>query len=115
MYIVQKDSYLMKIIRYVMIIEKFFVAIDQSMNVEMIHVKYDLIIYIQNILIFVFLKGIGQPNGWYAEIESQCRVYYLCTEQRKSKMGECAIGLKWNSQKHRCEDSRNILAPCKIY
>jgi hypothetical protein len=81
----------------------------------MIHVKYDLLIYIEYFDFFVFLKGIGQPNGWYADSESQCRIYYLCTDQHKSKMGECSTGLRWNPQKHRCEDPKHILAPCKIY
>ena len=57
--------------------------------------------------------GVGQQNGWYADTENQCRVYYLCTEQRKTKMGECPAGSKWNSQRLRCDDPRNILAPCK--
>ncbi|UJR15055.1 hypothetical protein I4U23_002026 [Adineta vaga] len=57
---------------------------------------------------------IGQANGWYADHENQCRSYYLCTEHRKTKMGECLSGAKWNAGKLRCDDPRNILAPCKI-
>jgi len=57
---------------------------------------------------------IGQQNGWYADIENQCRVYYFCTEQRKAKMGECPVGSKWNSQRLRCDDPRNIPAPCGL-
>lgn len=57
---------------------------------------------------------IGQPNGWYADLDSQCRFYYSCTDQRKSKMGECTSGTKWNSQKLRCDDARNIPIPCGL-
>jgi len=57
---------------------------------------------------------IFQLNGWYADNENQCRSYYLCTEQRKTKMGECLLGSKWNSQKLRCDDPRNIVAPCGL-
>ncbi len=55
----------------------------------------------------------GQPNGWYADHRKQCRLYYLCTEQRKTKMGECPIGSKWNPHRLRCDDPRYIAAPCK--
>jgi len=51
--IVQISNYLMKIHEYVMIIEKFFVQIDQQMNVEMIHVKINFFIII-NIKYFWF-------------------------------------------------------------
>ncbi len=95
-----------------MIIEKFFVQIVQLMNVEMIHVKIDFFFLI-NIKDFYFYLGIGQQNGWYADSENQCRVYYLCTDQRKTKMGECSIGSKWNPQRLRCDDPRNIATPCK--
>jgi hypothetical protein len=93
-----------------MIIEKFFVQIDQPMNVEMIHVKRIFLLIYK-----YFYSGIGQQNGWYADNESQCRIYYLCADQRKTKMGECSSGLKWNSQRLRCEDPRNIPAPCKLH
>ncbi len=55
----------------------------------------------------------GQPNGWYADHGNQCRLYYLCTEQRRTKMGECPLGSKWNSYRLRCDNPRNIAAPCK--
>ncbi len=29
-------------------------------------------------------------------------------------MGECPLGSKWNSQKLRCDDPKNIATPCKI-
>jgi hypothetical protein len=29
-------------------------------------------------------------------------------------MGECPLGSKWNSQRLRCDDPRNIATPCKI-
>lgn len=58
--------------------------------------------------------GLGKINGWYADMETQCRSYYLCAEQRKSKMGECSANLKWNSVRLRCDDPRQILAPCKF-
>ena len=61
-----------------------------------------------------FNLGTGQPNGWYADHENQCRLYYLCTEQRRTKMSECPIGSKWNSHRLRCDDPRYIAAPCKI-
>ncbi|CAF1153435.1 unnamed protein product [Rotaria sp. Silwood1] len=57
---------------------------------------------------------LSQQNGWYADNENQCRSYYLCTEQRKTKMGECSLGSKWNSQKLRCDDPRNIVVPCGL-
>ncbi|CAF0890764.1 unnamed protein product [Adineta steineri] len=57
---------------------------------------------------------IGQQNGWYVDNENQCRSYYLCTEQRKTKMGECTSGFKWNSAKLRCDDPRNIAIPCGL-
>lgn len=110
-FIVPIGSYSMKTIVFVMIIEKSSVLIDRSMNVELIHVRP--MIY-QRFLHSMDL-GIGQQNGWYADIENQCRVYYLCTEQRKSKMGECPAGSKWNSQRLRCDDPRNILSPCKLF
>ncbi|CAF2037508.1 unnamed protein product [Rotaria magnacalcarata] len=55
-----------------------------------------------------------QQNGWYADNENQCRSYYLCTDQRKSKMGECPMGSKWHSQKLRCDDPKTIPAPCGL-
>jgi len=29
-------------------------------------------------------------------------------------MGECLLGSKWNPQKLRCDDPKNIATPCKI-
>ncbi|CAF0865968.1 unnamed protein product [Adineta ricciae] len=55
-----------------------------------------------------------QANGWYADHESQCGSYYLCTEHRKTKMGKCLGGAKWNAAKHRCDDPKNVLAPCGL-
>ncbi len=39
-FIVRRDNYSMKTLEYVMIIEKFFVEIDQPRNMEMIHVDF---------------------------------------------------------------------------
>ncbi|CAF1337215.1 unnamed protein product [Adineta ricciae] len=55
---------------------------------------------------------IGRPNGWYANYEKHCRSYYLCTEQRTSKMNDCPTGTKWNPNQFRCDDPKYILAPC---
>lgn len=57
--------------------------------------------------------GLGQPNGWYAEMKNHCRSYYLCTEQRKTKMGECPEGSRWNGHRLRCDDPKYLSAPCK--
>jgi hypothetical protein len=64
---------------------------------------------------YTFNLGIRQPNGWYPDHGNQCRLYYLCTEQRKTKMGECPIGSKWNPHRLRCDDPRYIAAPCKFF
>lgn len=94
-----------------MIIAKFSVAIDPFMNIPMIHVEllnppplHDLP--------HLYL-GMGQPNGWYADYGNQCRSYYLCTDQRKSKSDQCPWGSKWNPHRLRCDDPRYIAAPCK--
>lgn len=65
-----------------------------------------------NVLNHIYL-GTGQPNGWYADYGSQCRSYYLCTDQRKSKSDQCPWGSKWNAHRLRCDDPRYIAAPCK--
>ncbi len=100
----------MKIYDHVMIIEKFSVQIDQFMNIAMIHVDIFIPIFLLKINLFL---GMGQPNGWYADHGNQCRSYYLCTDQRKNKIGECPIGSKWNPHRLRCDDPRYIAAPCK--
>ncbi|CAF0734297.1 unnamed protein product [Adineta steineri] len=55
---------------------------------------------------------LGKSNGWYADYDHQCRLYYLCTDQRQTKTGECPVGSKWNLHRLQCDDPRYIAAPC---
>lgn len=55
---------------------------------------------------------VGQSNGWYADYGNQCRSYFLCADQRKTKFNECPLGSKWNAHRLRCDDPKYIGAPC---
>ena len=96
-----------------MIIEKFSVAIDQRMNMEMIH-EISRFLFCFVIFDFLIIVGVGQPNGWYADYGNQCRSYFLCADQRKTKFNECPLGSKWNPHRLRCDDPKYIAAPCKF-
>ena len=115
-YFVRINIPTMKICIHAMIIEKFSVQIDPFMNMQMIHVERILLRRDERERKnnpHYRLLGLGQANGWYADYGNQCRSYYLCTDQRKSKSDQCPWGSKWNPHRLRCDDPRYIAAPCK--
>lgn len=111
------DICLMKIFVRATIIEKFIAQIGRALITQTIPVgekqNKTRLIPDWNCFSWFSLPGSGQPNGWYPEYGNHCRSYYLCTEQRKTKMGDCPIGSKWNIQRLRCDDPRYLAPPCK--
>lgn len=53
-----------------------------------------------------------RPNGVYPNLENGCSDFYQCSNQKKTKSGECPQGLKFNLLTLRCDWPGNVPVPC---
>ena len=48
----------------------------------------------------------------YPNLENGCSDFYQCSNQKKTKSGECPQGLKFNLLTLRCDWPTNVPVPC---
>ena len=59
--------------------------------------------------------GVSKRDGIYPDLERECRVFYQCSAQLKTREAHCPGQLRFNSLTNRCDSSANIIVPCGTY